>query len=81
MKEIKLYQCEICGAEYRNKEEAAACEVNHAKTLEVVDCKFTRKTWMKDGFPTEITVKSENGRERKYGRLETIQNADSEYSG
>ena len=35
MKEIKLYQCEICGTKYAEKLKAKECEKYHAKDLEI----------------------------------------------
>lgn len=72
MKELKLYKCEICETEYTDKKEAMECEENHVETLEIVDCEFVRKAFMDDGFPTKITVKSEDGTERTYFRCATI---------
>ena len=72
MKEKILYVCDICGTEYLTKEEAQKCEENHVETLEIVDCEFVRKAFMNDGFPTKITVKSEDGTERTYFRCATI---------
>lgn len=40
MKEIKLYQCEICGTKYAEKLKAKECEKYHAKDLIISDCKY-----------------------------------------
>lgn len=66
MTEVKHYKCDICGTEYKDKKQAEECEKNHVETIEIVSCKFVRKEFMNDGFPTSITVKSEDGRERRY---------------
>ena len=66
MKELKLYQCEICGTEYKDKIQAEVCEKNHVKTIEIVECKYVRKALREDGFPAYITVRSEEGKKKTY---------------
>lgn len=66
MTEVKQYKCDICGTEYKDKKQAEEGEENHVETIEIVSCKFVRKEFMNDGFLTSITVKSEDGRERRY---------------
>ena len=66
MKEIKLYQCDICGTRYTNEKIAKECENNHVTKLEIVDCIHWKKASREDGFPGEITVESADGRERNY---------------
>lgn len=68
MKKIELYQCELCGTEYKDKKQAEECEENHVETIEIVSCKFVKKALISDGFPISITVKSEDGREMTYER-------------
>lgn len=40
MKELKLYQCEVCGTQYADKLKAKECEKYHATNLEISDCKY-----------------------------------------
>ena len=40
MKEIKLYQCDVCGTKYAEKLKAKECEKYHAKELVISDCKY-----------------------------------------
>ena len=68
MKKIELYQCELCGTEYKDKKQEEECEENHVETIEIVSCKFVKKALISDGFPISITVKSEDGREMTYER-------------
>lgn len=35
MKELKLYQCEICGTQYKSKTECEKCEKSHKKGLKM----------------------------------------------
>lgn len=65
MKELKLYQCEVCGTQYADKLKAKECEKYHATDLEISDCKY-RGMNVGGGFPVKIWVKSKNGEERMY---------------
>ena len=33
MKELKLYQCEICGTQYKEKTACTKCEKSHLQTM------------------------------------------------
>lgn len=68
MKELKIYQCEICGTRYPSEEKAKECEENHVTNLKIIDCLHLKKVSCEDGFPAEITVESEDGREHTYRR-------------
>ena len=35
MKELKLYACEHCGTQYKNKAEAEKCETSHKTKLKI----------------------------------------------
>lgn len=65
MKEIKLYQCEICGTKYAEKLKAKECEKYHAKDLVISDCKYHGMN-VCGSFPVKIRVKAKNGEERMY---------------
>ena len=40
MKEIKLYQCEVCGTEYPTQEKAEECEASHEKNVKVTKFEY-----------------------------------------
>lgn len=40
MKEVRLYQCEVCGTEYSTKEEAEGCEASHEKDAKVTKFEY-----------------------------------------
>lgn len=62
MKEIKLYQCEICGTQYKDKLKAKDCEKSHIKPVGIMGMKFNpMNCGSEDGFPVKITVTFENG--------------------
>lgn len=58
MKEIKTYQCELCGRQFKTAVEAQACEQEHKKNLRVIDKTYCRTEVC--GFPKFITVASED---------------------
>ena len=66
MKELKLYQCELCGTKYADKNEAKKCEEFHVKDLEVSDCKYHGMNVCADKFPVKIWIKSKSGVKRMY---------------
>lgn len=41
MKELKLYQCDVCGRQYRTVEKAQACERGHKKNLRVAGKEYS----------------------------------------
>ena len=56
MKEIKSYQCELCGRQFKTAEEAQECEREHKKNLSIVGKTYERS----DGFPGIIRIASED---------------------
>ena len=60
MKELKLYQCEICGTQYKSKTECEKCEKSHKKGLKMTYMKFLPYKNSEDGFPTAIVMKDAN---------------------
>ena len=66
MKELKLYQCELCGTRYADKNEAKKCEEYHAKDLKISGCRYNGMNVNGDRFPVTIWVTSKDGKERMY---------------
>ena len=58
MKEIKFYQCELCGRQFKTAEKAQACEREHKKNLRVIGKTYSVSDEF--GFPKFITVASED---------------------
>lgn len=58
MKEVKLYQCELCGRQFKTAEKAQACEREHKKNLRVIDETYGSNE--ECGFPRFIIVASED---------------------
>ena len=68
MKEKVLYTCEVCRTDYADKAEAMRCELSHKKKLKIVDSRYLAQAQDESGFPTTITVQSENGERATYKR-------------
>lgn len=58
MKEIKSYQCELCGRQFKTAEKAQECEREHKKNLRVIGKTYSVSEVC--GFPKFITVASED---------------------
>ena len=58
MKEVKLYQCELCGRQFKTAEKAQECEREHKKNLRVIGKTYSANEGC--GFPKFITVASED---------------------
>lgn len=68
MKEIKLYQCGICGTQYKMKNECEACEKHHVKPKRITGKKYHGKNMCSDGYPIHVTVSFEDGNTITYKR-------------
>ena len=68
MKELKLYQCEICGTRYADKNEAKKCEKYHVKDFEVVKPDYRGMNECAGTFPVKIWLRSKDGLEVMYRR-------------
>ena len=66
MKELKLYQCEVCGRQYADKLKAKECEKYHVKDFEIVKRDYRGINEGAGAFPVKIWVRSKNGEERMY---------------
>ena len=40
MKKLELYQCEVCGTQYKSKLECTECETRHMKELRIVKSRY-----------------------------------------
>ena len=66
MKELKLYQCEICFTQYSSERAAIDCEQSHRKIVKVKESKYRSQKSNLRGYPDRITVEFDNGREVIY---------------
>lgn len=68
MKEIKLYECSICGTQYNEKTKCEKCEKSHVKPLKIIDTRYLRQDYNQKGYPHKITVEMVNGDKVIYHR-------------
>ena len=65
MKKLELYQCEICGIQYKSKSECQTCEKSHVKPVQIIGTRFVKQN---GAYPVSITVKMEDGKNATYKR-------------
>lgn len=68
MKALKLYQCEICGTQYKERLECEKCEKTHIQPKAIVGAKYIRMRDNAKGYPLAITVMMEDGQSLQYKR-------------
>lgn len=61
MKELKLYQCEICGTQYKVKNECKECEKRHIKPKKINGTRYLNFKDNNKGYPVSISVEMEDG--------------------
>lgn len=67
MKEIKLYECSICGIRYGTKERCEKCEKSHHKPVGISSFRYKSDPYDKT-YPEIIYVKMDNGCLEMYRR-------------
>ena len=70
MKKIELFQCEICGTQFKEKADCVKCEKNHEswKDLRITNARFLPFTQDASGMPITITLMGKNGNTYRYRR-------------
>lgn len=69
MKKLELYQCEVCGTQYKSKQECLACETSHIRPVRIGGAKWNAKNvGCSDGLPLKVTIVFENGATAEYKR-------------
>lgn len=68
MKELKLYQCEICGTQYASKIFAEDCEKSHKMPKKISGCKYLSQKQNMSGYPQKISVIFDDGKTIDYHR-------------
>lgn len=61
MKELKLYKCEFCGTQYKDKIECKKCEESHQKIKKVEALQYLPYKNDRTGKPSKIKVIFTNG--------------------
>lgn len=67
MKEQKLYVCECCGTQYKEKSKALDCEKSHAKNPAIKDTRYHAHS----AFPDRVEITFEGGKRIWYKRQKT----------
>lgn len=68
MKELKLYQCEVCGTTFKDEKKAKECEHTHRKVIKIISAKYRPYTSSKDGIPDNVIVEFDDGNKIRYVR-------------
>lgn len=68
MKELKLYQCEICGTQYKEKMACTKCEKSHLQPCKIVHCRYVPYGNNIKGYPVAIEVSFKDGKTATYKR-------------
>ena len=70
MKKIELFQCEICGTQFKEKTDCVKCEKNHEnwEGLRIANARFLPFTQDASGMPISFTIIGKNGNTYKYQR-------------
>ena len=68
MKEQKLYVCDYCGTQYKEKTVCQQCEKGHVKPVEIKDCKYISMKDNLKGYPTQVHFKMADGTVQIYKR-------------
>lgn len=66
MKEVKLYICEICNTQFKDKNECKKCEDGHVKIKEIKSVRYRPAKDTIAGIPETIEVLFENGKSYIY---------------
>jgi len=68
LRELKLYQCEICGTQYADKINAKTCEESHKIPKKILGCKYLSYKQNQLGYPQKISIVFEDGKVVEYHR-------------
>ena len=68
MKKIELYQCEVCGTQYKEKGKAEMCEKSHKIPRKIAGKRYVPMDLNQAGYPISISVLFEDGETITYKR-------------
>ena len=67
MKELKLYMCEKCRAQYKSKDVAKQCEKNHKEIKSAEALKYTPlNNDCNHGMPVSVLITFTDGTQQRY---------------
>lgn len=68
MKKLEFYACEICGAQYLEKEACKRCETKHVREMRIVGSRYLPISQDNSGMPITITLLGADGAHYTYKR-------------
>lgn len=68
MKEQKLYVCEYCNTQFKEKEEALKCEESHRTAKAIKSAGYHRAVSIPDDYPDILMIEFDNGKVERYKR-------------
>lgn len=68
MLEQKLYMCEFCRTQYKDKQKALDCEKNHYIPKEMRQLQYHASKCSNDGYPNRIEIEFDDGKTIWYKR-------------
>lgn len=68
MKKLELFQCEVCGTRYANKDDCQKCEKGHKKDLHIAKSRYLPFTQDRSGMPISVAIMGPNGEYYTYKR-------------
>lgn len=68
MKETKLYICDYCGTQYKERLKCQECEKGHKKIKSIDSCKYVSIKGDATGYPSKIIIVMDNGEKVEYKR-------------
>ena len=70
MKELTLWECDICHMKYDTQEECINCESHHATPVEIVNepIEYSNVHWDNYSYPEILDIIMSNGKKKRYIR-------------
>lgn len=68
MKELKLYTCEFCGTNYKEKTICMQCEKTHKKPVKIKSSRYIPDKNNNKGYPISLEIEMEDGKTVTYKR-------------
>lgn len=66
MKSLQLYVCDICGTQYKDKEECKMCESGHMKAMKIHDMMFDACRKNVVNYPDKVQLEMSDGKKIWY---------------
>lgn len=66
MREQKLYICEKCGTQYKEKDKAVRCEKMHKSHVKINNAAYHACKCEADGYPDRVEIEFSDGSKKWY---------------